>query len=56
MSKVKNAELEEAALHVAGKLLVEIETLVDNTDYKQHSEVENLKKLIKAFQQLKPYF
>jgi len=55
MSKVKNAELEEAALHVAGKLLVEIETLVNNTNYKQTSEVENLKKLIESFQQLKQY-
>lgn len=56
MSKVKNAELEEAALHVAGKLLAEIETLVDNTNYVNPSEVDNLKKLIDAFQQLKPYF
>ena len=57
-TKIKQAELEESALFVAEKLLVEIETLIDNIDFSvlQYSDVKKLKKLVDTFQQLKPYF
>ena len=56
MSKVKNAELEEAAVHVCGKLLTEIETLIDNMDFSNVQDVKKLKKLIDSYNTLKPYF
>ena len=56
-SKIKQAELEESALVVAEKLLVEIETAIDHhIDFTKKEDVERLKILVDTFQNLKPYF
>ena len=55
-TKVKQLELEESALFIAEKLLVEIETLIDNMDFSKKEDVEKLKTLVDTFQNLKPYF
>ena len=55
MSKVKNAELEESALFISEKLLVEIETLIDKMDFTNITQVKNLRKLVMTYNQLKPY-
>ena len=55
MSKLKSAELDESALFITEKLLAEIETLIDNMDFTNITQVKNLKKLVMTYNQLKPY-
>ena len=55
MSKLKSAELDESALFITEKLLVEIETLIDKMDFTNITQVKNLKKLVMTYNQLKPY-
>ncbi len=51
MSKIKQAELEEAAIEIAGKLLARIETEIDN-----EGKPKTIKTLVTAYTSLKPYF
>ena len=55
MSKVKLAELEESALFITEKLLAEVETLIDNSDFSKMEDIKKVSKLIHAYNQLKPY-
>lgn len=60
MSKLKNAELEESALEVAGKVLALIDAKVDkmmSCEKGCDKEcINDLKKLTDAYNTLKPYF
>lgn len=51
MSKIKQAELEDRAVDISGKLLDRIENEILNS-----SKPKTIKRLVTAYTSLKPYF
>ena len=51
MSKIKQAELEDRAVDIAGKMLDRIESEILN-----NGEAKTIKRLVLAYSSLKPYF
>lgn len=51
MSKIKQAELEDRAVDIAGKVLDRIEAAINNNE-----KPKTIKTLVTAYTSLKPYF
>lgn len=56
MSKLKQAELEEATLNTAVNLLEKVNETIDNIDFNNTEDVKRLHKLVSTYTTLKPYF
>ena len=56
MSKLKAAELDDATLNTAVKLLEKVNETIDNIDFNNIEDVKRLRTLVSTYTNLKPYF
>lgn len=56
MSKLKQAELEDATLNTAVNLLAKINETIDNIDFNNIEDVKRLRTIVSTYTNLKPYF
>ena len=56
MSKLKAAQLDDATLNTAVKLLEKVNVTIDNIDFNDIEDVKRLRMLVSTYINLKPYF
>ena len=56
MSKLKAAQLDDATLNTAVKLLEKVNETIDNIDFNNVEDVKRLRLLVSTYINLKPYF
>ena len=56
MSKLKAAQLDDATLNTAVKLLEKVNETIDNIDFNDIEYVKRLRVLVSTYINLKPYF